>query len=71
MEIAFSQIPGLDSMSWLSTLATVMSFTYSSIGIGLGVAQIIGTYVSGRVEWILCINLDAYTHLQNNVKLQQ
>ncbi|XP_051217963.1 amino acid permease 3 [Lolium perenne] len=41
MEIAFSQIPGLDSMSWLSTLATVMSFTYSSIGIGLGVAQII------------------------------
>uniref|UniRef100_A0ACD5V7C5 Uncharacterized protein n=1 Tax=Avena sativa TaxID=4498 RepID=A0ACD5V7C5_AVESA len=41
MEIAFSQIPGLDSMWWLSTLATVMSFTYSSIGISLGVAQII------------------------------
>jgi hypothetical protein len=63
MEIAFSQIPGLDSMSWLSTLATVMSFTYSSIGIGLGVAQIIGTYVSGRIEWILCINLDARVYI--------
>ncbi|XP_044966979.1 amino acid permease 3-like [Hordeum vulgare subsp. vulgare] len=41
MEIFFSQIPGLDSMWWLSTLATVMSFTYSTIGISLGVAQIV------------------------------
>ncbi|CAM0904070.1 unnamed protein product [Alopecurus aequalis] len=41
MEIAFSQIPGLDSMWWLSTLATVMSFTYSTIGISLGIVQII------------------------------
>ncbi|VAH33629.1 unnamed protein product [Triticum turgidum subsp. durum] len=41
MEIFFSQIPGLDSMWWLSILATVMSFTYSTIGISLGVAQIV------------------------------
>jgi hypothetical protein len=39
-------------MWWLSTLATVMSFTYSTIGISLGVAQIIGTY-RARVEWIM------------------
>ena len=50
MEIAFSQIPGLDSMWWLSTLATVMSFTYSTIGISLGVAQIIGTSVVRRLR---------------------
>ncbi|KQJ83307.1 amino acid permease 3 [Brachypodium distachyon] len=41
MQVAFSQIPGLDNMWWLSTVATVMSFTYSTIGIALGVAQII------------------------------
>ncbi|KAM3387830.1 hypothetical protein ACQJBY_010578 [Aegilops geniculata] len=39
MEIFLSQIPGLESVWWLSILATVMSFTYSVIGISLGVAQ--------------------------------
>ncbi|KAE8820299.1 amino acid permease 3-like [Hordeum vulgare] len=40
MEICFSQIPGLDSLWWLSTVTTVMSLTYTTIGISLGVVQI-------------------------------
>ncbi|KAI5014501.1 hypothetical protein ZWY2020_055891 [Hordeum vulgare] len=39
MEI-FSQIPGLDSLWWLSTVATIMSLTYTTIRISLGVVQI-------------------------------
>ncbi|KAI9097773.1 hypothetical protein K1719_025544 [Acacia pycnantha] len=41
VEIIFSQIPDFDQLWWLSILAAVMSFTYSTIGLGLGVAQTI------------------------------
>ncbi|KAF5735486.1 Amino acid permease 3 -like protein [Tripterygium wilfordii] len=40
VEIIFSQIPDFDQLWWLSILAAVMSFTYSSIGLGLGIAQV-------------------------------
>ncbi|WVZ98616.1 hypothetical protein U9M48_044029 [Paspalum notatum var. saurae] len=40
-EIFFSQIPDFDQISWLSILAAVMSFTYSAIGLGLGVVQVV------------------------------
>ncbi|KAI8531367.1 hypothetical protein RHMOL_Rhmol11G0131100 [Rhododendron molle] len=39
-EILFSQIPDFDQISWLSIVAAVMSFTYSSIGLGLGIAKV-------------------------------
>ncbi|MCL7036064.1 hypothetical protein MKW94_007366 [Papaver nudicaule] len=39
-EIIFSQIPDFDQISWLSIVASVMSFTYSGIGIGLGIAKV-------------------------------
>lgn len=39
-QIFFSQIPDFDEISWLSMVAAVMSFTYSTIGLGLGVAQV-------------------------------
>ncbi|KAJ1266872.1 hypothetical protein BS78_07G013300 [Paspalum vaginatum] len=42
MQIVFSQIPDLDKVWWLSTVAAAMSFSYSTIGIGLGVAEIVG-----------------------------
>jgi len=45
-EIFFSQIPDFDQISWLSILAAVMSFTYSSIGLGLGIIQVIGIYAT-------------------------
>ncbi|KAL5229627.1 hypothetical protein ABZP36_028403 [Zizania latifolia] len=41
VEIFFSQIPDFDQISWLSMLAAVMSFTYSIIGLGLGVVQVV------------------------------
>jgi hypothetical protein len=43
-EVFFSQIPDFDQISWLSILAAVMSFTYSTIGLGLGIVQVIGKH---------------------------
>nr|GMD52117.1 amino acid permease 3-like [Ipomoea batatas] len=40
IEIIFSQIPDFDQIWWLSIVAAVMSFTYSTIGLGLGVAKV-------------------------------
>ncbi|KAJ6792486.1 putative amino acid permease 3 [Iris pallida] len=40
-EIVFSQIPDFDQISWLSIVAAVMSFTYSSIGLSLGIMQVV------------------------------
>ncbi|RVW25242.1 Amino acid permease 2 [Vitis vinifera] len=40
-EIAFSQIPDFDQIWWLSIVAGVMSFTYSSIGLALGVSKVV------------------------------
>ncbi|KAL2513133.1 Amino acid permease 3 [Abeliophyllum distichum] len=40
VEIIFSQIPDFDQIWWLSIVAAVMSFTYSTIGLGLGIAKV-------------------------------
>ncbi|KAE8820057.1 amino acid permease [Hordeum vulgare] len=40
-EIFFSQIPDFDQISWLSILAAIMSFTYSIIGLSLGIVQVV------------------------------
>ena len=42
VEILLSQIPDFDQIWWLSILAAVMSFTYSTIGLGLGLGKVIG-----------------------------
>ncbi|XP_073279248.1 amino acid permease 3-like [Primulina huaijiensis] len=42
-QILFSQIPDFDQIWWLSIVAAVMSFTYSSIGLGLGIAKVAET----------------------------
>ncbi|KAK7312249.1 hypothetical protein VNO77_35996 [Canavalia gladiata] len=39
-EVIFSQIPDFDQVWWLSIVAAIMSFTYSSVGLGLGVAKV-------------------------------
>ncbi|XP_031247141.1 probable amino acid permease 7 isoform X2 [Pistacia vera] len=41
VEIVVSQIPDLHNMEWLSVIAAIMSFTYSFIGFGLGLATVI------------------------------
>ncbi|XP_075642246.1 amino acid permease 6-like [Castanea sativa] len=42
IQIVLSQIPNFDKLSWLSILAAIMSFAYSSIGLGLSVAKAAG-----------------------------
>ncbi|XP_039172675.1 amino acid permease 3 isoform X2 [Eucalyptus grandis] len=41
IEIVLSQIQDFDKLWWLSILATVMSFTYSTIGVALGIAKVV------------------------------
>lgn len=41
VQIVMSQIPDFHNMAWLSVVAAVMSFSYSSIGLGLGLAKVI------------------------------
>ncbi|XP_024980291.1 amino acid permease 6-like [Cynara cardunculus var. scolymus] len=42
MEIVLSQIPNFHKLSLISIVATIMSFSYSSIGIALSIAKIAG-----------------------------
>ncbi|TVU07854.1 hypothetical protein EJB05_41226, partial [Eragrostis curvula] len=41
VQAIFCQLPNLHKLWWLSIIAAVMSFTYSSIAVGLSLAQII------------------------------
>ncbi|CAI9088130.1 OLC1v1022376C2 [Oldenlandia corymbosa var. corymbosa] len=41
LQILVSQIPNFQNIKWLSAVAAIMSFAYSSIGSGLGLAKII------------------------------
>ena len=43
-QIVFSQIPDFDRLWFLSILAAVMSFGYSSIGLGLAIGKTTGTH---------------------------
>lgn len=43
VEILLSQIPNFDQLWWLSYVAAVMSFTYSGIGLGLGIGKTAGS----------------------------
>ncbi|KAJ0743757.1 putative amino acid transporter, transmembrane domain-containing protein [Helianthus annuus] len=42
IELVLSQIPNFHKLSFLSIIATIMSFVYSTIGIGLSIAKIAG-----------------------------
>ncbi|XP_042422273.1 amino acid permease 4-like isoform X1 [Zingiber officinale] len=44
VEILFSQIPDFDQIWWLSIVAAIMSFTYSAIGLSLGIVQVISKH---------------------------
>ncbi|KAF5803397.1 putative amino acid transporter, transmembrane domain-containing protein [Helianthus annuus] len=41
VQIVVSQIPNFHNMAWLSAVAAIMSFAYSTIGLGLGLANVI------------------------------
>ncbi|KAL6181700.1 hypothetical protein ACLB2K_048349 [Fragaria x ananassa] len=42
-EIILSQVPNFDKLSWLSIVAAIMSFTYSRIGLAIGIAKVAET----------------------------
>lgn len=41
-EILFSQIQDFSQVWWLSIVAAIMSFTYSTVGLGLGIGKVAG-----------------------------
>ncbi|XP_028222123.1 probable amino acid permease 7 isoform X2 [Glycine soja] len=41
VQVIMSFIPDLHNMAWVSIVAAIMSFTYSSIGLGLGITTVI------------------------------
>ncbi|KAL3846139.1 hypothetical protein ACJIZ3_003542 [Penstemon smallii] len=43
VEIIFSQIPYFDQIWWVSIVSAVMSFTYSTIVLGLGISKVAGS----------------------------
>ncbi|GER52720.1 amino acid transporter [Striga asiatica] len=45
VQIFMSQIPDFHSMEWLSVVAAIMSLAYSTIGLGLGAAKVVGNRV--------------------------
>jgi hypothetical protein len=56
IEVIFSQIPDFNQVWWLSIVAAIMSFTYSSVGLGLGIDKVAGKtnsniyhYISGKL----------------------
>ncbi|CAH8354722.1 unnamed protein product [Eruca vesicaria subsp. sativa] len=62
VQIIFSQIPDFDQLWWLSILAAVMSFIYSSAGLALGIAQVVA---NGKVKGSLTgISIGAVTETQ-------
>lgn len=48
IEIIFSQIPDFDQVWWLSIVAAVMSFTYSTVGLSLGISMVAGIYLTNH-----------------------
>lgn len=57
-QLVLSFIPNFHNMAWLSVVAAIMSFTYSSIGLGPGLAKTIGNVVIDPFEAALLTQLE-------------
>jgi hypothetical protein len=55
IEVIFSQIPDFDQVWWLSIVAAVMSFTYSSVGLGLGIGKVAGINIENKFSNFVCM----------------
>lgn len=56
IQIVLSQIPNFHKLSWLSILAAIMSFAYSSIGLGLSIAKVAtGNYKISILTYMIYI----------------
>jgi hypothetical protein len=55
-QVVLSQIPDFHEMAGLSIFAAVMSFTYALVGVGLGVAKVIGNiYAATPRSPLICM----------------
>ena len=66
IEIFLSQIPDFDQIWWLSIIASIMSFTYSSIGLGLGVSTVAGKCVCHQL-YIIFLSLETHQFFALNL----
>ncbi|XP_057983530.1 probable amino acid permease 7 isoform X2 [Malania oleifera] len=69
IQIVASQIPDFHNMAWLSVVAAMTSFSYSSIGLALAFAKIIENgRIRGALEesqqpqWLKNYGLQSYLH---------
>ncbi|KAH7836102.1 hypothetical protein Vadar_032712 [Vaccinium darrowii] len=62
VQIVVSHIPDFHSMAWLSIVATTMSFSYSFIGLELGVAAHAGN-VKRKERWLVLAVMRMYMHI--------
>lgn len=59
VQIMLSQIPDMHNMGWLSIFATIMSFSYSTIAIALGLFQVLENgSIKGSISGIPAANLN-------------
>lgn len=69
VEIFLSQIPDFDQLWWLSIVAAVMSFTYSTAGLGLGIAKVAGL-ISLPFLCFLSLSMSLSKHKINMAELK-
>ncbi|KAI5408887.1 hypothetical protein KIW84_054644 [Lathyrus oleraceus] len=64
VQIVMSFIPDLHNMTWVSVVAAIMSFSYSIIGLGLGIATVISKArlhsVSANLRLCFFVNFKQY-----------
>lgn len=63
IQIVMSQIPDFHNMEWLSIVAAIMSFSYASIGLGLGFAKVVGNIVN---QFVIFVKLHDATVKKNS-----
>lgn len=68
VQVIMSFIPDLHNMALLSVVAAVMSFTYSSIGLGLGVTNVIGKVYFDLLRLCFLIKLSLMIIRANNMR---
>jgi hypothetical protein len=55
VQVIMSFIPDFHNMVLLSVVAAIMSFTYSSIGLGLGITKVVGKVHFDSLRFYLLI----------------
>ena len=63
VQVFLSQIPTFSKLWWLSIVAAVMSFAYSSIGVGLGIGNLV---ISSKFQYNIFILRKTYKHFSHD-----